>query len=42
MNRVMPHILDKKILATIDGEESISEVFHRVENIIKLWSDKLR
>ena len=33
---------DKKILATIDGEESISEVFHRVENIIKLWSDKLR
>ncbi len=28
---------DKKILATIDGEESINEVFHRVENIIKLW-----
>lgn len=27
----------KKILATIDGEESINEVFHRVENIIKLW-----
>lgn len=28
---------NKKILATIDGEESINEVFHRVENIIKLW-----
>ena len=28
---------DKKILATVDGEKSISEVFHRVENIIKLW-----
>jgi len=28
---------DKKILATIDGEESINEVFHRVENIIKSW-----
>jgi len=28
---------DKKILATIDGEESINEVFNRVENIIKLW-----
>jgi adenylate kinase len=28
---------DKNILATIDGEESINEVFHRVENIIKLW-----
>ena len=28
---------DKKILATIDGEESIKEVFSRVENIIKLW-----
>lgn len=27
----------KKILATIDGEESINEVFNRVENIIKLW-----
>jgi adenylate kinase len=28
---------DKKILATIDGEESIKEVFNRVENILKLW-----
>ena len=28
---------DKKILATIDGEESIKDVFNRVENIIKLW-----
>lgn len=28
---------NKKILATIDGEKSINEVFHRVENIIKLW-----
>lgn len=27
----------KKILATIDGEKSINEVFNRVENIIKLW-----
>jgi adenylate kinase len=27
----------KKIIATIDGEESINEVFHRVENIIKSW-----
>jgi adenylate kinase len=27
----------KKILATIDGEKSIKEVFNRVENIIKLW-----
>ena len=29
--------VDKKILATIDGEESIKEVFNRVENILKLW-----
>jgi adenylate kinase len=29
---------DKKILATIDGEESIKEVFNRVENILKLWN----
>jgi adenylate kinase len=28
---------DKKILATIDGEKSIKEVFNRVENILKLW-----
>jgi len=28
---------DKKILSTIDGEESIKEVFIRVENILKLW-----
>ena len=27
----------KKILSTIDGEESIGEVFNRVENILKLW-----
>lgn len=27
----------KKILATIDGEESINEVFHRVENVIRPW-----
>ena len=32
-----PLVDSKKILATIDGEESINEVFNRVENIIKLW-----